>query len=444
VSREAYKTEGRALLHLAWPIMGAQFLTMAMYFTDNVMVARLGEKPLAALAMAGTVHSTLYILSIGILSALSPSISHAYGARDPEAIGRWIRQGWRVALLIAAFDIFIAFQSQSILVFLGQDPENARLAQDFLRALSLGYPGLLLYFSGRTLCEATSDSRPSIYIVGFGVIANAVLDYLFIYGNFGFPALGVTGSGLATSFVNWALAVGMTAYVAKKPRYREFRVFERAPWFDKALISEFFKVGLPISGGMLAEMCFFAGATLTMGTLGSSRLAAHQIAINAASFTFMIPLGLAFAVAIRVGQFRGRGDGPGTVVAGRTGFLVTLLVQSLMGILFLFFPGAVTSLYTSDVSLAEPAKILLRIGGLFQIFDGLQVVGISALRGLKDTKIPFLNTVLSFWLLGAPLALWLKANLGPSGIWWGMVIGLGLAAFLHLRRFQRLSMKLIQ
>ncbi len=434
----------KSLWALAWPIMGAQFLTMGMYFTDNVMVARLGEAPLAALAMAGTIHSTLYILSMGILSALSPSISHAYGAKDPDAIGRWFRQGWRVALTLAAFDILVLFNSAKILVFLGQDPVNAQLAQSFLRALSLGYPGLLIYFSGRTLCEATSDSRVSIYIVGAGIIANGVLDYLLIYGNFGFPALGVTGAGLATSLVNWTMAVLITVYIWKHPRYRPFRVFQKAAWFDRALISEFIKVGLPISGGMLAEMCFFAGATLTMGTLGSSQLAAHQIAINAASFTFMIPLGLAFAVAIRVGQFRGRGDALGTVRAGRTGFLVTLFVQSLMGLLFLFFPGAVTSLYTSDVSLAEPAKVLLRIGGIFQIFDGLQVVGISALRGLKDTKIPFLNTVLSFWLLGAPLALWLKSKMGPPGIWYAMVIGLGLAAILHLRRFQRLSLKLIQ
>ncbi len=432
------------MLHLAWPIMGAQILTLGMVFTDNVMVARLGEKPLAAMAMAGTIYSTCYILAMGILSALSPAISHAYGAKDSVSIGRWIRQGTRLSFVLSSCVILVLINSKNILVFLGQDPELAAVAQTFLRALAWGVPGQYLYFCGRTLSEGTSDSRPSIYIAAIGVLANIGLDYLLIYGKLGFPAWGVAGAGYATSLINWIMAGAMGLYLKGHARYKDFGIFDRGPWFEKNLVRDFIRIGLPISGGMLAEMCFFAGATLLMGTLGSEKLAAHQIAINAASLTFMIPLGLAFAVGIRVGQFRGRGDNLGMVRAGRAGFLVTLLMQCLPGGLFLLFPEVVTSLYTSDPALTERAVALLRVGGIFQIFDGLQVVGISALRGLRDTKIPFLNTVISFWLLGAPLAIFLMKRIGPVGVWYGMVIGLGLASAFHLLRFQRLSRDLVQ
>lgn len=443
MSSLSYRKEIAATLRLAWPIMGAQLLTLGMVFTDNVMVARLGEKPLGALAIAGTLYSTLYIVSMGVLSAMSPAISHAYGAGNANEVGSWFRQGARFSFLLSALSMFVLWNGGRVLSWLGQSPELAALAQEFLRAIAIGVPAQTLYFCARTVCEGTSDSRPSIVIAALGVLLNVFLDYVLIYGRLGFPALGVMGAGLATAGVNWMMAIAIGIYLARHERYRAFRLFDSAPFWNGAFVRELLRVGAPISGCMLAEMGFFAGATLVMGTIGNHALASHQIAINAASFTFMIPLGLSFAVSIRVGQHRGRGDSAGAFHSGRSGFWLTLILQSVPAGLFLFFPRVVTILYTSDPSLTATAVTLLKVAGVFQIFDGLQVVGIAALRGLKDTKLPFLNTLVSFWLLGAPAALWMAGTRGPTGIWLGMVLGLGLAAGLHLARFHNLSRRLV-
>lgn len=437
-----YRKEIKKLLHLAWPIIGAQVLMLAMVLTDSMMVARLGTKPLAALAMAGALYNTLYLLMMGILSAMSPAISQAYGTGDHLEIGKWVRQGWRLSFMLAFLLICILLVARPILVILGQEQEVAAVAQVYLNAMVWGVPGQLLYFCGRTLCEGTADSRPSILISGMGLLLNLGLNWIFIFGNLGFPALGVAGSGYATSTVNWLMAAAIVFYIAHRQRYRPFGFFEKAPLIQPKILVSFLRVGLPISGSMLAEVGFFAAGTLAMGTLGSAALASHQIALNAVSLTFMVPLGLAFATSIRVGHARGREDLEGIIGAGRSGFMVTAAVQCLWATLFIVFPGAVTAFYTSDPELKSLAVTLLRIGGVFQIFDGLQIVGINALRGLRDTKMPFLNTIISFWLIGAPSSLWLMKIFGPSGIWYGLVLGLAITSMLHIGRFQRLSRRL--
>jgi len=230
--------------------------------------------------------------------------------------------------------------------------------------------------------------------------------------------------------------LSMLAYAHWNPRYREFHL-ESASSSRGHSVAEILHVGLPLGGSLLAEVAFFCGATLVMGTISVHAQASHQIALNAASVTFMVPLGISFAVAIRMGRACGANDHAAARLAGQAGLILALGVQTVAAGCFLLVPHAIARLYTEDATIIPLAVVLVRIAGLFQWFDGIQVVSMGMLRGLLDTRLPFVITVVSYWLVGTPCALLLafRAGCGPSGLWYGMVAGLGVAALLLQLRF---------
>lgn len=428
--------EVKRILNLAWPVMGAQLLWLSMVFVDNIMVGRLGQDPLASMAMASTLFSFLYVSSMGVLSALSPIISHAFGAGQQDTIATTVRQGIRLSVLLSLVIILVFFQSHAILGFLGQKEHLLGDARSYLIALAWGVPAQVGFICLRQFSEAISDTKASFIIVAIGASLNVPLDYALIFGKWGLPELGVVGAGYATSTLSWVMLISMVVYMGLSRKYQAYGIWKGPFRTDWGTIREIIRIGVPTSGGMVAEMAFFGGTTLMMGTIGSQALASHQIALNAAAFMFMLPLGLSIGVAIRLGQLRGANDVLGVRVASRASLLITLGTQCIPASLFLLYPEPIARLYTSDPELLGLACYLLQIGGIFQIFDGLQVVGIAALRGLKDTRIPFINTLISFWLVGAPFGMWLtfSKGVGPSGLWFGMMGGLALASALHWGR----------
>lgn len=434
-----FRVHARETLVLALPLMGAQLLQLSMVFVDSVMVGHLGAEPLAAMAIASTFYTILYLSALGVLSAVGPLVGQAHGGGEGEGVGVIFKQGAIIAVAFGVAGGLSCVVSEPVLRLLGQREELVVIAGRYLDVAGLALLPQLVFVCLRQLTEGTSDTRPSFWAAALGAAVNAIADYALVFGKWGCPALGVVGAALATVLVSWVMALSLGAYVWLGPRQRTRRAFAR-PWrYDGRIAAELFRVGIPASGAIVGEVAYFGATTFLMGTLGSHELAAHQIALNAASFTFMIPLGLSFAVAIRVSQARGRKDALAVKRAGRSGLALTAAIQCVAATAFLVFPEMITRLYTPDATLQSSATTLLRIAGVFQCFDGLQCVGLGALRGLKETRAPFLTALVSYWLIGLPVGglLTFALDRGPVGLWHGMVVALGVAAFLHLRRFER-------
>jgi len=432
-------SEAKRILQLALPMVVTQILWMTMPIVDNMMVGKLGPVSLAAMAIATTYYWLLQLVCFGILTALNPMVSHAFGAGRTSELRSLFQSALCLSLILSVSMISLLAEGESVLILMKQDPLLLNVAQKYLNQISWGVPFHLGFIVCRQFCDALENPRPTIVFVFCAAVLNAILDYALIYGNFGLQAMGVAGAGLATSLAQVFLCLAMLGYVGWWSRYRIFELFKKVE-IKKQNLVEMLKIGVPSSGAMLAEMIYFSGSTLIMGLLGTVPVAAHQIALNVASATFMIPLGLSIAVAVRVGGFMGKRDWTGVKRAGNMGFLICLALGTLNATFLLVFSEQIVRLYNSDSEVVQLARTLVKIAGVFQIFDGLQVVGIYALRGLKDTRIPFLNTLISFALVGMTLSILLSFywQQGPVGFWLGMIASFALAASLHQWRFRKL------
>jgi MATE family multidrug resistance protein len=274
-----------------------------------------------------------------------------------------------------------------------------------------------------------------------GACVNAVVDYLLIYGKLGLPKLGVTGAGYATSLVQWVMLGAALLYVLRDPDLRSYRFFRHLLPLDFPLLKRLVKLGVPIGLGSSMENGVFAFTSLLMGRISTVALASHQVAINVAAFTFMVPLGISTAATTRVGQAMGRGEPRAAALAGWTAIGLGVAFMSCTALAFISFPGAIISIYSDDPQVLVYAAGLLTIAGAFQIVDGMQVVAIGALRGLKDTARPLLVNLFAYWVIGLPIGYTLAFVFGHGGhgLWWGLSAGLAVAALLHSLRFRRLT-----
>ena len=432
LKKEIFKT-----LNLAWPIAGTQLGAVLMGTIDTIMVGKMGPHPLASMAMSNTLWYFNLVLIFGIISATSPLISAAYGAGKYEKIAPLASHGLRLAFVLSAFTIFTFSLSIPIFSFFKQDPSLLEMGKTYLFYFSFGVPAHYAFFSLRMFSASISDTRPALTMMILGLITNAFFNYLLIYGKMGFPAMGVAGSGLATSIVGWVMFLGMLLYVSVSDKYKRYRIIKEAFKIDFKLIKKIVGIGLPSGMASFCEVSFFMFATLLIGTMGTISLAAHQISLNLASTTFMIASGVAQATSIQIAQSKGRKKYDEILGHAGNGYALVFFFMLVVTVMFLTIPKSLISLYTHDESIITVAIPLLMIASGFQILDGFQVMGIAASKGLQDTKIPFLNTVLAFWMVGMPASFVFSKymHMGAKGVWWGMIAGLGVAALLHAHRF---------
>lgn len=438
-----WRTELSQLSRLAAPLVLAQLAQNGMGVVDTLMVGRLGPAPLAAIALGSTTSAIVQIVAMAALLAVGPMVAHALGARRPEDAARAARQGLWLAAALSVPAVLVFVLARPLLVLAGQDAATAAAAGAYLRAMAWGLPFALGMTALRGFLEGHGDTRPILVAAALGVGLNAVANDALMYGRLGLPRLGLVGTGYATSAVTIAMALGIALYL--RSRYGSYRVFGSLRQPDTATLREILRIGGPISATLGFEAGLFGVTALLMGRFGDGALAGHQIAMQSASTTFMVPLGISIATGVRVGQAAGRGDRVAVARAGTAGITLSALFMGCAAVLFWLGPDAVIGLYLPvgnpiNAEVVGYARRFLAIAGIFQVFDGTQVSAAGALRGLKDTRVPMLLTLIAYWFVGVPLGAYLafEGGAGPSGLWFGLVAGLGVAALLLAARFARL------
>lgn len=434
------RNETRGLISLALPAVLAQLSQMSMGFIDTFMVAKLGPEAIGAVGIGNVIYFFYMVFSFGTLAAVSPMVAQAYGAGDPEEIGRAVGQGMWLAVLMTSIGVVISWNAAPILELMGQKPHVAAIAGDYTRAMSYGLIANLWFSVLRAFCDAVSRTRVAMVISFLAVFVNIAADYTLIYGNFGFPEFGAAGAGYATAIVRWVMLGLMVLYLIRTPEFRRYPFFQagRRPRWE--YIRKILRLGLPIGTTHSMEHGFFGLASLLMGTISTVALAAHQVSIILAALAFMVPMGVSFAVTTRVGQAVGRKQPRQAALAGWVGIAVGALCMCCTATVFTLFPGELATIFTEDPEVVAYSAGLLVLAGVFQISDGIQVVSIGALRGLKDTTRPMVTNLIAYWLIGLPCGWFLafEAGLEGRGLWWGLVIGLSVAAILHAFRFRKL------
>ncbi len=426
------------LLALALPVMANNLLTAGMSMTDAIMAGRISAHDLAAIAVGGSIYMPFFLLALGVLVAINPSAAHLHGAGNRGQIGAVVRQGLWLALALAALLMFGFRFLAPLFHAVGVQPALIGESSSYVIAVAWGLPAMLAYLVLRFASEGIGHTRPMFYVALAGFLLNIPLDYLFMFGGFGVPAMGAIGCGYATAVVMWVDLAVMLAYIfSARRRYGPLRLFTSfdLPRFDP--IVKLLHLGVPMGVMLFAEVSLFGAVALLMATLGTVAVAAHQVALAVASFSFMVPMGLSTAISVVVGQALGAGDQARARRSGFVGIGLALAFELLAAMLMLGLRHSIAALFTGDAAVVALASRLLVLAAAFQLSDGLQVASAGALRGFKDTRVPMWITLIAYWGVGLTLAWWLGVDLktGPVGVWIGLIAGLTVAGLLLFTRY---------
>ncbi|WP_246797105.1 MATE family efflux transporter [Burkholderia perseverans] len=427
---------------LAAPLAIAQLSQMAMSVTDTVLLGSLGPDSLAAGGLGATLFFVAVTVLQGVLTSVSVSVAHARGARDDSRIPHIYWTGVALALLLSLPAIVVLLCAEPLLLMFHEPPMLAHHIGEYTRVLSLAAPGSLIGVGlMRSFLPAIGAARRLLWVSIASVGVNAVLNYGLIHGAFGLPRLGFLGSAAATTITIWLTAISLVLLLHGRPTYRRFVAASRP---KLPMMGELVGIGWPVAITYGVESTLFLATGLTIGVLGESSLAAHQIALNIASVTFMVPLAIGQAANVRVSYWIGAGAPLAARHAGFVAIGLGVAFMSLSGLVMIVAPHAIVGLY---LRLDDPANArtialattLLGIAALFQIVDGMQTVGSGCLRGLKDTRVPMLAATVGYWGIGFPVGYWFAfhVGLGARGLWWGLAAGLASVAVLMTWRFHR-------
>lgn len=433
--------EVRGTFVLALPLVFGHVSTGLIGFVDSVLAGRHGADTLAAVAVGAALWSVAIMVLIGVLLALPPTISQLDGAGRRAQVATTFRQGIWLGLGLSLLLFGFLSLAAANLDWIGIAPEIRPGARAFLDGIRWGVPALAMYFCMRYLCEGLHWTLPTM-VFGLGGLALLVpLGYALMFGAYGLPELGAAGLGYATALMLWSQALAFALYLRLSPRFADLGLFGAFEPPRPAALRELLRLGLPIGVSIFMEGSLFICTALLIGGMGAVPVAAHQIAINVASITFMGALGLAEATTVRVGHAVGARRPEAMRRAAQAGYLIVLCTQGLAGVAILLGNEAIAAVYTQDAAVVALAANLLLFAAAFQLSDGVQVVSGAALRGLKDTRVPMLLTAVSYWGVGMTLGATLGFGLGwgPQGMWCGLVAGLTMAALLLTRRFRRLA-----
>lgn len=437
-----FPAHARATLALGLPLIGSHLAQMALHVVDTVMLGWYGVTELAAVVIGSSSFFVVFILGSGFAQAVMPMVAASLGEGDEAQVRRDTRMGLWLSAAFGLLTYPLFWHSGAVLGALGQRPDVAALAQDFLRVAGLGMVPALLVMALKSYLAALNRTQVVLWVTLGAVVVNGVMNWFLIFGNGGAPELGVVGSAIASLMVQLLTFAVLALYAGWLPELRRFRLWQRFWRADWQAMGRVFRLGWPIGVTGLAESGMFQASALMMGWIGTVELASHGIAMQIASLAFMVHLGLSNAVTVRTGYADGAGDGSALRTGALAGIALSAGFGLVMVVLFLVVPGPILSVFL-DMSKPEAAEIvaygtvLLALGALFQLTDAMQVMALGMLRGVQDTRVPMLLAACSYWLIGIPSSYVLAFPLGfgGAGLWLGLVIGLAFAASSLMWRF---------
>jgi MATE family multidrug resistance protein len=409
---------------------------MSMGFVDTLMVGHVSGNVLAAVALGNIYFFNISIFGTGTLMALDPLVSQAVGANDERSISTATQRGAILAFAITVVTILLLLPSASVLRLFHQPEEVIDEASAYLIISALGVLPFFAFVVFRQTLQALGRVAPIVWTIVLSNLLNAALNWVFVYGNLGSPALYARGSAIATAVSRWAMALALLYFARRDllPRFRPV-VPDVA---DRLALWSMLKLGAPIGAQQMLEAAAFGAIGLLMGVLGMRELAGHQVAITLAALTFMVPLGVGAAASVRVGRAVGAGDAAGARAASHAAYICGVGFMCVTALAFLLFPHQLARMMTSDASVIAIAATLIPVAGVFQVFDGGQAVGAGVLRGLGDTRVPLISMLGGYWLLGLPISAWLgfRTGMREVGLWSGFVVSLGVVAIFLLLRIR--------
>lgn len=434
------RADFRAALTLAVPVALSQIGMMLMGTVDTLMVGRVSAAALAAVALGNLYFYTISLFGLGLLMVLDPVVSQAVGAGDDAAVADGVQRGMALSLVVAALGSGALLAAGPVLTLLRQPPDVVAIAE---RYCVVSIPGLFPFFGFTVLkqtLQAMSRTRETVVTIVVANVVNAGLNLVLIHGALGFPGMGAVGSAWSTLLARWLMFLLLLRL--SWPRLRAFLRPVRRDALSVRRLVALAALGAPIGAQYALEAGAFNVIAIFMGWLGTAQLAGHEIALNIASFTFMVPLGVGAAAATLVGQAVGAGDVPRARRAASACLTCGVGFMAVTAVLLSVFPRALARAFTPDLEAAAIAATLIPLAGIFQVFDGTQVVSAGILRGIGDTRAPVVVNLVGFWTIGVPISLWLGfgRDQGAPGLWWGLVAGLSsVAVFLLARVRSRLG-----
>jgi MATE family multidrug resistance protein len=435
--------EVRELSKLGLPMVATQFFIMATGFLDTAMAGHYSSADLAGVALGGNVMWPVFMLMSGFNMALTPMVAHFRGEDRVHQMGGLVRQGLWLAIFSSFFIIVIITNADWLFQLFGIDKDATDIANRYLKAAAWGIPGVMLYVTLRYVCEGLGHTVEPMLIAGTALIINGFLNYILVYGKFGFPELGGEGCGWATAITMWSELVLML-FLINKPWFRKTGLLKQFEWLHLGNLTSIIRVGLPIGLTMFLEMAVYSVIGFLIGSMGITALASHSIAGNVNWATFVIPMSLGSAASIRVGYFVGTKDLTRARQVASTAFQISLTYSLFASALLITGRHLVTAIYSTDSVVLETASTLLIIVAIFQIVDCTQATVIGSLRGYKDTKIPMIYSFIGFWVLALPIGVVLGFGyfgepMGVYGFWAGLSIGLLTVALLAGHRLYQTS-----
>lgn len=437
------KNEIGRTLKLAWPIILGQLSHIFLGVIDSVMVGQLGADELAAVSVSVGLFSILMVFGIGVSFAISPLTAIARGAEDVAQTEKILKNGVINGILVGIALVVLMFFGADLLRLMQQTPRVTELSIPYLKILALSMLPIMIFQSFRQFSEGMEIMYPALILGLLMLPLNAFGNWLLIFGNWGFPAMGLEGAAWATTLTRLVVAVALAIYVFKNKRFAAFRQTRWKDAIDKQVQRRLLALGIPGGAQLIFETSAFAFAAVMVGWLGSKPLAAHQIAINLASISFMVAIGLSSAGAIRVGHAMGQQNLPLVRNIGKSTFQLSAGFMAACGVLFIFARHKLPALYIQDVEVINQAAQLLLVAAAFQVVDGVQAVGVGLLRGMEDVKRPTLYVMIAYWVLALPLGglLAFTFDMGALGLWIALALGLAASAGLLSYRFFRLTRK---
>ena len=432
-------------LLLAFPIVLSQIGQVSVSLVDNMMVGHVGTTELAAAAFANSIFMIGMVFGMGLTFGLTPLVGKAFGNNDLKKTTVWLKNGIFTHLVGSFILTLLMFSVYLFLPMMGQPPEVMELARPYYLLLCVSYFPFMLFFIVKQFFEGLGNTKMAMQITLLANLVNIVVNYVFIFGKWGMPEMGLNGAGVGTLVSRIIMPILFSVYIIRNSRFKRYFILAHYQPMIKQRVLALLKIGLPIGFQLIVEVSAFGIGAIMMGWLGETPLAAHQVALGLASFTYMIALGVSQANTIRVSHQMGVKDYLSMQRASYASTHLVLVFMSFTALLFILGRNYLPLFFTSDVDVISISASLLIIAAIFQLFDGLQVIMLSTLRGMADVTTPMFIAFIAYLVIGIPASYVFAfvLNAGPQGIWYGYLVGLSIAGVLFYFRFKRNLKKLM-